>query len=365
MNTLTADVLEMKKPRRSYGTGSITARPNGRFQIQYYDNSGRKRRETVSTLAKAEKLLQKRAAQKDAGTLETADTRVKIDVLATAYKTYSVHSAPKSASWIETVWRIHLEPFFGGKVASRIGSDDFEAYIGYRLGEKASNSTINRELTILKAMFNHGHRADPPKIANVPRFPPKLREPNPRSGFVVDEQYDALQANCKQPWLAALLAIAYTFGFRRGELLPRRTGVGLRVHQVDLKAKTIRLLPGETKSDEGRTVFMTDEVHRLLTPCVKDKKPGDAVFTWKDGRPVKDFRGSWDKLTEAAGLPGLLLHDFRRSAVRNLIRAGVSRDVAKRISGHETDEVFSRYNITDTDDLLVAARKLEEARRKP
>ena len=59
----------------------------------------------------------------------------------------------------------------------------------------------------------------------------------------------------------------------------------------------------------------------------------------------------------------MLLHDFRRTAVRNLIRAGVSRDVARKISGHETDSIFSRYNITEESDLADAARKLEISRK--
>ncbi|MGH7823499.1 MAG: hypothetical protein ACREQ9_27370, partial [Candidatus Binatia bacterium] len=49
----------------------------------------------------------------------------------------------------------------------------------------------------------------------------------------------------------------------------------------------------------------------------------------------------------------------RRSAVRNMIRAGVDRDVAKRISGHRTDSMFSRYNITDARDQIEAFRRVE------
>jgi integrase len=58
----------------------------------------------------------------------------------------------------------------------------------------------------------------------------------------------------------------------------------------------------------------------------------------------------------------ILLHDFRRSAVRNMTRAGVSRDVAKKISGHQTDSVFSRYNITDENDLADAAAMIQVRR---
>jgi hypothetical protein len=58
----------------------------------------------------------------------------------------------------------------------------------------------------------------------------------------------------------------------------------------------------------------------------------------------------------------VLLHDFRRSAVRNMTRAGVSRDVAKQISGHQTDSIFSRYNITDENDLADAAAMIQARR---
>lgn len=353
-----AKVLEFEKSRREYGSGNITKRPNGRYQIQYYEVQGRRRRETYKTEDRARKMLAKRLAQQDAGTLESADSsRMKIDILAESYQLYAKNCAPKSYSWIELVWRVHLEPFFGGKSAARFTSDDLQQYIDARLSTGAKTSTVNRELQVLKAMFYHGYNADPPKVSRVPRFPKRLAEPKARAGFINDEQYEAIKQHCPRA-LRPLIAIAYTFGFRKGELLK------LRVMQVDLKARTISLLPGETKSGQGRTIKMTAEVFELVSECVKDKKPNDVLFTWPSGKPIIDFRGAWKAMTKKAGLPGLLVHDFRRSAVRNLIRAGVSRDVARKISGHETDSIFSRYNITDERDLAEAATKLEAARGK-
>jgi integrase len=61
-----------------------------------------------------------------------------------------------------------------------------------------------------------------------------------------------------------------------------------------------------------------------------------------------DFSKSWATACKAAGCPGRLFHDLRRSAVRDMVRSGVSRTVAKTISGHVTDSVFARYDITDT-----------------
>lgn len=135
--------------------------------------------------------------------------------------------------------------------------------------------------------------------------------------------------------------------------------MGLRVSQIDLKARTIHLLPGTTKNDKGRAVVMTDDVHGLVSECIKGKKPGDAVFPWADGRAVMDFRRMWRTRGKKAGMPELIFHDLRRSAVRNMVRAGISKHVAKLISGHQTDSVFDRYDITDATDLAEAARKLE------
>jgi integrase len=195
--------------------------------------------------------------------------------------------------------------------------------------------------------------ADKTASACVPRFPKKLRESDPRSGWLDDAQYEALQDNAKHVWLRGFLAVAYNFGFRKGELL------GLKVRQVNLKDRTIQLLPGTTKNDKGRTVSMTEDVYQRLALCVKGKDPDDALFTWQDGSPVRDFRVTWSRMTKAANVP-ILLHDFRRSAIRNMIRAGVPEKTAMRISGHVTRSVFDRYDIGSEEDLVDTAKRLED-----
>lgn len=350
----TTTVLEAPKVARpKYGEGGIRCLGPDRWQISFYDAQGRRRRESYKTEKKARKALLKKLTLKEAGKLDPLEGRAKVDALAESYKTYAANSVPKSHYWICLVWRVHLEPFFGGKLAERVTTDNIADYIAHRLGEKAATSTINRELTVFKAMYRRGMISDPPKVNRVPRFPAKLREPNPRSGFISRDQYDALQSKIKYGWLRAALAVAYTFGFRKSEV------VGLRVSQIDLKARTIHLLPGTTKSDKGRAVVMTTEVFNLISECVKDKKPTDPVFTWADGTPVNDFRRTWRTLAKKSGLPGTLFHDMRRAAIRNMIRRGVSKTVAKRISGHSTDSVFDRYDITDETDLAEATRKIE------
>jgi integrase len=120
-------------------------------------------------------------------------------------------------------------------------------------------------------------------VARVPRFPAKLRESDPRSGWLTDAEYESLQQNCKHDWLHGMLAVAFAFGLRKAELLR------LKVQDVSLADRTIKLLPGTTKSDKGRTIKMTDDVYNRLKPCLDGKRPTDAVFTWSHGSAVRDF----------------------------------------------------------------------------
>jgi integrase len=215
--------------------------------------------------------------------------------------------------------------------------------------QELANATINRDLSALRRAFNLAERAG--KIQRVPHFP-RLKESAPRSGLVGDSEYSKLAANAKELWLRAMLATAYRFGFRKSELL------NLRVGQVDLLQRTIRLNAGETKSGDGRTVKMTQDVYVLLAACVAGKGADGFVFT-RDGRQVLDFRERWAQLTASAGCAGLLFHDLRRSAVRGMVRAGIPEVVCMKISGHKTRSVFDRYNVVSENDLADAALKIE------
>jgi transposase len=79
------------------------------------------------------------------------------------------------------------------------------------------------------------------------------------------------------------------------------------------------------------------------------------------GRPIKSFRVAFRSACKEAGCPGRVLHDFRRTAVRNLVRAGIPERIAMQMTGHKTRSVFERYNIVSVGDLREAAKRLDAA----
>ena len=131
-------------------------------------------------------------------------------------------------------------------------------------------------------------------------------------------------------------------------------------HQVNLHEGIVRLEPGDPKNGEGRTLYLEPELKELMESLHR-KRPMNCLYVFQlDGNRVGDFRRSWKTACTQIGMPGLLFHDLRRSAVRNMVRAGVAERVAMTISGHKTRNIFDRYNITSQEDLKEAARKRHE-----
>jgi integrase len=204
-------------------------------------------------------------------------------------------------------------------------------------------------------MFNLGreHR----KVREVPIFP-HIKENNVRKGYLEDGQYRKLVEHCPELWFRALVEVGRTYGWRVSELL------SMQVSQIDLFSRTIRLEPGSTKNDDGREVTMTDAIYTLLVECLHGKAAQQCVFTRPCGNPVRDFRATWTKACKHAGVAGLLFHDLRRTAARNLRRAGIAEGVIMKIGGWRTRSVFERYAIVDQSDIAAAMKKLEASEQQ-
>src|SRR5262249_22726136 len=129
-----------------------------------------------------------------------------------------------------------------------------------------------------------------------------------------------------------------------------------------ISAGEIRLMKGQTKGKAPRTApIYADMVYWLkFQREVRDQDFPDCPWVFHYlGRQVGTHVKGWNGACEAAGLHGLHFHDLRRSAVRNMERAGIARNVAMAISGHKTEAVYRRYDIISSRDLKLAAVRME------
>src|SRR5262249_18014763 len=248
----------------------------------------------------------------------------------------------------------HLTPFFTGKTAHGITTTEVKAFMAKRQTDGASNAEINRELSAFKRAFNIALQEG--KITRKP-YIPHLEEQNVRQGFFEPWEFTAVLA--KLPvYLRPPLSFAYYTGWRvQSEILP------LMWNRIDLEAGTVRLYRGTTKNKDGRVIALPRVLREILEQQWQEHishYPECPYVFHKNGKRMLTFYKTWIRACKDAGLSGKLSHDFRRTAVRNLVRAGVPERVAMMITGHKTRDVFDRYNIVSDGDFEEAARRVDE-----
>lgn len=248
----------------------------------------------------------------------------------------------------------HIRPALGDRRAITINSADIAFYVSKRQDAGAEVGTVNRELTIVKKAFTLGWRAYRIPGPHIEL----LKETNVRTGFVDRGQMEAICQHLPE-YLKPVIRFAFLSGWRVSEIRQ------LQWKDVNFEAGEVRLEASASKNDEGRTLRMNSELRALLEglDAERDKlQPMVFVRKLKKSKkvlPVGDFRKEWTKACTAAGLPGRIFHDLRRSAIRHFIRSGIHERVAMKMSGHKTREVFDRYNIVGGSDLEDAAAKLD------
>ena len=254
--------------------------------------------------------------------------------------------------------RLHLEPFFRRRRLGGITTDRLRAFVGVRQTAGAANGEINRELSVLRRMFSLARQDG--LITTRPHFP-MLRENNVRVGFFEHDQYLGVIQHLPAE-LRPVVTFAYFTGWRiQSEILP------IQWRQVDMKAGIVRLDVGSTKNGRGR-VLPFGELRELQSVLEEQKRLTQdlsrrgVICPWvfnRDGKPIRSFKAAWEVACRAAGCPGRIPHDLRRTAVRNFERAGVPRSIAMQITGHKTESVYRRYDIVDEADLVEGIRRLD------
>lgn len=261
-----------------------------------------------------------------------------------------------------------LRRSFAGLRAVDITTDKISAYQARQKRAGSAAATINREMAALKRAFRLAHRAG--RIATVP-YIEMLQEDNVRKGFFEPEHLGLLLKHLPE-YLQPICQVAYITGWRvRSELLTRQW------RHIDFDHGWLRIDPGEDKNRAGRMFPFTPELRKLLEDqraVVErlEQRLGSVIpwlFPTPQGEKISPFNKDWRVGWKAAKL-NRIPHDFRRTAVRNLERAGVPRSAAMKMVGHKTEAIYRRYAIVEESMLREAAEKLSafqvtQAGRKP
>ena len=339
--------------------GSVRPRGSSSWLVDFYAPNGKRYRETLqlANRAEAERELKKRAGDLAHGQPLFANAdKVTFDDLAKDFiRDYEVNGRRSVGKAKKSVER--LTEFFGGWRAVNITTQDVRTYVATRQRAAAANGSVNRELAALRRAFRLAVKARVLSHDHVPDIP-MLKEAPPRAGFFEPKQFQALLRHLR-PEVKPVALFAYETGWRLREIIT------LEWRQVDLTQGSVRLDPGTTKNREGRLIYVSPqllEVLRAQGTATRDLERAKGIIvpqvSHRRGKRILRFLASWQTACKTAGVPGMFFHDLRRTAVRNMVRAGVPERVAMQVSGHKTRSVFERYNIISVGDLQEAACRI-------
>jgi integrase len=355
----TGCVVQLKHKDKK--TGEIV---KSRYYYILYRVGGRRIRESSGSESKqvAEQLLQRRLGEAGLGLKPQQDVKnlkyeeVRDAYLAEARNKGLIFCQKKNGTeYFNGVQ--HLDAFFAGMRVVNINSDLLRQFIETRRKEGAADPTIRRNLAVLRAMLNQARKEGKLRLADIPHFP-MPQDSKPRQGFVTPDVFEKLRLALPEN-LRPLVAFMYYTGCRKG------AAQQIVWSMISADCKEVEL-PGEiTKTGEPLTLPLAgaglNEITKLLKKMFRKSGP---VFD------ATNLRQEWCRACHDLGLgvydvktrrySGLTIHDLRRSAVRNLTRAGVPRGIAMAITGHKTEHVFERYNIVNTDDVREALVRLGE-----
>jgi integrase len=342
------------------------------WYAQYYDADGRQRRVSTQTSVKQKALsiLRRLMSDTDKGLVSIIDARkitygdLRAGLLA-SYTEKGNRTLYTTADGAETIGGLKaLDTFFGydgknpGPSAVRLTTDKAREFAKSQLAAGFSPATINRSLACLRRMLAISREDGKLQTLPVIRL---LKEPAARTGFVTQKKFDELLA-ALPGHLRPLVCFLYWCGCRLGEAR------AIQWSQVDLQARLIRLEADQTKNQTARDIPLPS----IVATALEEMTP-------KTGKVFDDanLRNEWMRACTAVGLgkmeqqestegnvwqkySGLIIHDLRRSAIRNMVAAGNPEDWCMSISGHKTASVFRRYNIVSTANVTTAMQRVEE-----
>jgi len=333
------------------------------FWIEYYDESGKLKRERIGSKKAAEQRHREVLSLRAEGRIikKNPDVKTKFRDIALWYM--DEIKGKKSFSRYETSMKRLLD-YFGDKLLSEINPSDIESYRKMYLSQSNGRKvqpinpvnliSTNRDIALMKALYKRAiinERAEKNPCIGV-----SLEKEQGRDRVLSPDEYERLIAECA-PHLKPVVMMAYHTGMRKGEIL------GLSWDKVDLEDGFVKLNHDETKTKEPRLIPLNQELVEMLKRiwmelgAIPLKKENTPVFTYQ-GRPIGLIRNGFEKACKRAGIEDFVFHDLRHTFNSNAFRAGVPIPVIMKITGHKSLSMFQRYTTISPEDLKGAVEKI-------
>lgn len=239
---------------------------------------------------------------------------------------------------------------------SEMTPDSIDRYIQWRRerligqGFRASNGTINRELTVLRAalrrLWKRGKLDSFPHVGLLPNPPPRQR-------FLTQPEAVRLLGACHEPHLRTFVSLALHTLQRPGAIF------GLTVGQVDLEAGRIDFLPpGEAPTFKRKPVVPINRSLRPVLEAAISQSQSGHVVEYK-GRPVRSVKKSFRRACESAGLSDVSPYTLRHTGATLMAAKGVRMREIAGMLGHSQERTTELYAKHHPDFLSSAADTLD------
>jgi integrase len=178
------------------------------------------------------------------------------------------------------------------------------------------------------------------------------RENNGRTRFLTHEEEVRLLACCI-PSIKPLVVTALHTGFRRSELL------SLTWHDIDFHRRVITVRAAYAKNGESRSIPMNNVLIELLRVMKGDGPKDGSVFCTSKGTPHRDFRTTFSRIVQRAGIKDFMFHDLRHCFASRLVMASVDLPTVQALMGHKNVTMTMRYTHLSANHKQQAVAMLE------
>lgn len=352
-------VCKTRKWKESLHMASLFKRGK-MWYVAYQDPNGRRVRTAVSKYKETAHLILKKIEVDIAeGKYLDVQKRDPITFKDFAEKLYRKHIKRRNRSARNQKYLLdQLVRYFGKKMMHEITVSDIDDYLEIR-EEKFSPSTVNKDLSMIKSMFNRADEWGDLINYNPPQKIKFLPENNERCRYLLEEEQGRLLFSCSGV-LRMIVLVALRTGLRWGEIMNLKWGQAPQSNYVDFRHNTIFIHESLAKSKRSRYVPLASSVKQALMDFPQHSESGYIFVNTKTGKPYNNVKRSFRTALREAGIENFRFHDLRHCFASDLVRKGADLFGVQKLLGHSRPEMTQRYAHLGHDQLRELISLLDD-----